>query len=229
MKLAIKSIEAKGFRWNKANAGVMVVSAKDPVNGTSLMTLDSVASAFRTLRPRLLDLSGCTNLQNVDCLKSLKELKSLNLNNCTELDNVDGLVGLSALQKLILSHCPRLENVNSLGGMTVLQTLNLSHCVALRDINQLKNLTRLQKLDLSYCLILQKLDGLKDLTNLQQLDFSGCQTLRKEECAQIEAALPTASITLPDGSIREAVFSTMNLRDLRKHMSFKSTSSKGEP
>ena len=125
-----------------------------------------------------LDLLGSDVLQNVDGLKSLTGLQTLDLSNCDALQNVDGLRGLTGLQSLDLRACTALQNVDALKGLTALQSLDLRVCPALQYVDALKGLTALQSLSLCLCPALQNVDGLKGFTALQKLDLSCCPSLQ---------------------------------------------------
>ena len=90
------------------------------------------------LRPTALIAWRCKD-KNVDALKGLTALQSLNLLDCPALQNVDALKGLTALQVLHLSRCTALQNVDALKGLTNLRTLSLHDCdkipaAALREL-----------------------------------------------------------------------------------------------
>jgi len=125
-----------------------------------------------------LDLSLCRALENVDALKGLSRLQSLVLGYCTALQNVDALKGLSGLQNLRLFGCTALQNVDALKGLSGLQGLDLTGCPALQNVDALKGLSGLQWLDLTGCPALQNVDALKGLSGLQRLHLIGCPALQ---------------------------------------------------
>ncbi len=131
---------------------------------------------LRHLRPTELYARGCQN-ENVDALKGLTGLQSLDLNGCTALQNVDGLKGLTALQELNLVGCTALQNVDTLKGLSALQWLNLCNCTALQNV-----------------------DGLKGLTALQWLNLNGCDKIPAAALRELRTALPNTDITFPDGT-----------------------------
>ncbi len=153
-------------------------------------------SALQTL-----DLGGSTALQNVDALKGLTGLQELGLVNCKALKSVDALKGLTDLQKLYLTDSDELQNVDALKRLTALQTLALSTCTALQNVDGLKGLTTLQRLYLDRCPALQNVDALKGLTSLQDLDLYRCYKIPAAALRELRAALPKTIITFPDGSI----------------------------
>ena len=90
------------------------------------------------LNPTALRAWGCKD-ENLDALKGLTALRTLDLTLCPALQNVDGLKGLTALQTLYLDGCTALQNVDALKGLTGLQEINLYRCdkipvAALREL-----------------------------------------------------------------------------------------------
>jgi hypothetical protein len=73
-------------------------------------------------------LSGSKLVLNIDALKDLNALQSLNLSG-SQLRNVDGLKNLKASQTLNLS-C-QLRNVDGLRDLKALQLVVLRNCVSL--------------------------------------------------------------------------------------------------
>ena len=71
-------------------------------------------------------------LQNVDGLKNLLNLTSLELESCDNLHNIDGLENLSNLKNLKLWSCDNLQNVNGLVNLTNLTSLDLRLCKLIR-------------------------------------------------------------------------------------------------
>ena len=84
------------------------------------------------LNPTELSAYGCKD-ENLDALKGLTALQTLDLRNCFALQNVDGLKDLTALQTLNLWGCDALQNVDGLKGLTGLQTLDLDGCDKIPD------------------------------------------------------------------------------------------------
>jgi hypothetical protein len=163
-----------GFTWNEAASAIMVGTSEGRRTGK----WDHFFVILHRMKPHILGLSQCEGLQDVDGLKGLTSLQSLNLNWCNGLRNVDGLKDLTSLQELHLRACPPLQNVEILKDLTSLQSLDLNDCKALRNVDGLKGLTSLKSLDLGFCKALRNVDGLKGLTSLQGLDLSFCEALQ---------------------------------------------------
>ncbi len=114
-------------------------------------------------------------------------------------ENVDALKGLTALQTLDLSDCTALKNLDALKGLTFLQMLNLSGCRALKDVDALRSLTALEVLILGDCTSLQNVDGLKGLASLQMLYLLGCDKIPAAALDELRAALPNLHINPSPG------------------------------
>ncbi len=149
------------------------------------------------LRPTVLRVSAC---ENMDDLKNVVGLQSLALSNCPTLQNADVLKGLTGLQMLDLSEWTALQNVNALKGLTTLQEINLTNCTALQNVDDLKDLTALQLLNLRFCRSLQNVDGIKGLTGLKELNLYSCNKIPAAALRELRAALPNTDITFPDGT-----------------------------
>ena len=94
-------------------------------------------------------VGGCGSLTNLDGLRVLTNLTSLNLRFCTSLTNLDVLSGLTKLTNLNLCDCSSLTNLDGLSGLINLKELNLSDCDSLTDVDGLISMTKLKDLNLS--------------------------------------------------------------------------------
>lgn len=118
-----------------------------------------------------------TDIFNIDVFKDLPTLTSLDLSGCTGLTDIDALKYLTVLTSLDLTLCTRLRNIDGLNNLISLTSLNLLVCSELKDLNALKNHTALTSLDLGDCCRLTNLDALKNLKALTFLNLRGCYTL----------------------------------------------------
>jgi len=141
-----------------------------------------------------LDLRDCDALTNVDGLRGCIGLQKLDLSDCDVLTNVDGLKGATRLQKLNLWSCDALTNVDGLRGCTALRDLRLDHCDALTNVDGLQGLTGLQTLDLDGCDALANIDGLQGCTGLQKLELSKCDAVSQADRDKLRASLPETGI-----------------------------------
>ncbi|WP_248558508.1 leucine-rich repeat domain-containing protein [Paraburkholderia terrae] len=140
------------------------------IHGTQIKNIESLKGLTGL---RSLNLSN-TAVAKIDALKGLTGLRSLNLSNTAVL-NIDPLKSLNGLQQLYLSNTlvnTRYANANidALKSLTDLRTLDLSN-TRVTNIDALKLLTGLKTLNLSRTDV-ANIDALKSLTGLQTLDLS---------------------------------------------------------
>ena len=103
-------------------------------------------------KPRVIEQFANSEIENVDFLSGLSALnvtKIINLSGCYSLENVNGLQGLTNLTTLDLSECESLQNVDGLKECTNLKTLSLIDCKSLENVDGLQGLTNLETLVLS--------------------------------------------------------------------------------
>jgi hypothetical protein len=124
-----------------------------------------------------LNLGNSKQVANLEPLKGLTALQTLNLYG-TNVDNLEPLKGLTALQSLNLGNSKQVANLEPLKGLTALQTLNLTG-TGVANLEPLKGLTALQSLDLTGTGV-ANLEPLKGLTALQSLDLSGTKVANLE-------------------------------------------------
>jgi len=161
---------------------------------------DTCLDDFGALEPltelRILHLSGCEKLYEIDvlsnmtrlqelelsgqicdlnALRDMRELRSLN-SYCDRLGDIGALAGLKALRRLNL----RGSNVRDLapiGHLSSLEELELSDCSAVVSWAPVSNLKKLRSLNLSQNSRLTDLRALAGLSNLRELDLSYCKSL----------------------------------------------------
>ncbi len=149
------------------------------------------------LRPTVLIVWKC---ENVDPLRELTSLQMLFLDDCSALRKLDGLSGLTGLQLLSLMECNSLESVDPLKDLTDIRFLRLTNGYVLQNVDALNSLLGLQTLVLDGCHALENVDALKGLTALQWLSLSGSDKIPAPALRELRAALPNTDITLPDGT-----------------------------
>jgi hypothetical protein len=110
----------------------------------------------------VLDLSGCSELMNVEALAGIH---TLNLADCLNLSDVSCLGNVYDLN---LSVCPNVSDVRALGGVHKLQ---LAYCRSLANVSALG---RVHWLNLSYCRQVVDVEG---LGTVHTLILTGCQNL----------------------------------------------------
>ncbi|MED6173527.1 hypothetical protein PIB30_060289 [Stylosanthes scabra] len=125
-----------------------------------------------------LNLRNCSNLVSIDLNPeyNLCSLRVLNLSGCTKLENTTDFTGLSNLEYLDLEKCTSLSEVpESIGALVMLKFFSLRGCINLVQLPaSVNNLTCLQNLDLHDCFKLMNLP-LRQITisspNLRYLIF----------------------------------------------------------
>ena len=188
---AISFLSNSGFTWNEQDSKIKV----DTDENRYIERLNPFLGAFRRLNPRIIYLSGCSVLQNMDGLQSLSSLQSLSLMMCNNLQNLDGLKGLTSLVSLDLRGCGSLQNVDGLRDLTSLHTLNLGSCDTLQNVDGLKGLTSLVSLDLRGCVLLQDISILQSLAKLEILDLSSCSSLQNVDGLQGLSSLKSLDLS----------------------------------
>lgn len=139
--------------------------------------LAAASPYLKKLIPLNLSLSHCTQLTNVDELKGLTALRSLDLSS-TEVDSVAALTRLSTLQTLNLRET-KIWDIEPLTGLTALQSLDVSS-TQIDDIEPLRRLSALQTLNLSGTRV-GKLEALRSLATLKSLDLGMMQRVESFE------------------------------------------------
>jgi hypothetical protein len=107
--------------------------------------------------------------------------------------DIDSLKALTGLTSLDLADCKSLQNVDGVKAMNSLGDLALRGCRNLQNIDRLKNLPSLHILDLSGCKDLQNVDGIQGL-RLMTLDLSNCEKLLKKAIEDLKAASRSTEI-----------------------------------
>jgi hypothetical protein len=145
-----------------------------------------------------LSLSGC---QNVIDATQFNSIYHLDLSHCSNLENIDALGGpsfnkaadtkgakLSSFNRcnqiINLSYCKKLTSVNHL---STLQELNITGCLLISDISELNHIP---KLIVAKCTGIQSFEHLGDSSNQRYVDVSGTM-ISDEEIFQIYRNMST--------------------------------------
>ena len=115
-------------------------------------------------------------LTNVDALRGLKQLRSVNFFICKKLENIDGLEGTTGLEEFGVKNSP-LKTLRGLRNHNNLRTIWISSCEQLNDISGISDAARLEELFIGECQALTDISALKNLRNLERLKFFNCNKL----------------------------------------------------
>jgi hypothetical protein len=132
-----------------------------------------------------LDVTRCSELQQVEGLQHLAALKTLTLKSNWSLAALKFEQGLPGLQQLDVTSCTELQQVEGLHHLTALTTLSLTNCINLNVLQFQHGHGALQQLDLTGCGNLQEVGGLQNLCAVVSMSFKGCSSLRE---LQLETA-----------------------------------------
>lgn len=132
-----------------------------------------------------------TTMRDIEALKGLTRLTTLNLSGCTALRNLDGLEELTNLRYLGLSRTS-VDDLSALEGLTQLETLRLAQ-TKVRDVTVLRALTKLTDLNLAGTAI-ETLLVLRELTQLTTLKLARCTALQSVGALQGLTALTTLDL-----------------------------------
>lgn len=125
---------------------------------------------FSQLR-RLKSLSIWNSLiENLDGLKSLLELQSLDISNTKQLSSIDGLRNFK-IKKLTLAGCARLADFSPLATLRNLESLTIERCQNLKTVEMLSSLANLKEIYLNNIKEIDSLKPLASLKNLEKLVF----------------------------------------------------------
>jgi hypothetical protein len=185
-RIHISRLADLGFHWDRHTKRAAVNSYS--VEHVDAATVTEAAPSLERLGCKEIYLHGCKNLENVDGLKGLTALTSLDLSSC-DLQNIDVIGSLETLTYLDLSFCEILQDIDVIKGLTALTSLDLAYCRNLQNVDGLKTLTALNDLDLAGCSELQNIDGVKGLTALASLGLHHCDNLQNFETLKGMTAL----------------------------------------
>ncbi len=85
-------------------------------------------SGMDTVRDLRIDISKCASLKNIDSLKGLKSISSINFDGCESIENLGAVEGLDALSSLDLTGCVSLTDVSGIAGLKNLRELKMEGC-----------------------------------------------------------------------------------------------------
>ncbi|XVF52274.1 hypothetical protein PTKIN_Ptkin05aG0006300 [Pterospermum kingtungense] len=162
--------EAPADTFFQAKQNLKVLALFSP----NLTSIPESISKMENLR--VLVIRGCYQLNNVDCIKNLKELIVLEISGSPLLKDMpeDLFANMSQLQSCNLSETGIKSLPLSFTNLTELRRLILRKCSFLEALPKLVNLKKIEVIDLSGSSSLIKIQekSFKSLEKLQFLDFS---------------------------------------------------------
>ncbi|MBA7702115.1 Internalin I [subsurface metagenome] len=121
-----------------------------------------------------LSLDGLSALRNLDGLKGLSGLETINISQCGSIENLDVLKWLQNIIMISIEDCGSLENVDALDGMENLVLkrdsglIDLCGCNSLKDLKGLKNLKGITSLRMHNSSF-ENLDIFSEMTHLKKI------------------------------------------------------------
>ena len=89
---------------------------------------------------------SCSGLEEIENLKFMRELDSLELLNMDHLKSLQGAEHLTALKKLRIDGCKKIGNIEPISSLRSLEFLNVNDCGEIASLAPLKNLVNLETL-----------------------------------------------------------------------------------
>ncbi len=155
---------------------------------SKLRNFDLLAGTLKMLNPKRIWISdtsgfytqidehslpyGCPALENLDGLKGVKSLESLELDNCRSLQNLDGIKGQTSLERIRLTSCQSLKSLEPLRKLSALKELRLGGCGALDSVDGLEGLKSLTDIYIGDTRLVKNWSALSKLDALKRAIFS---------------------------------------------------------
>ncbi len=155
------------------------------------------AAIVHRLNPQFLEIKDASTLRDLSAVGLLTRLRVVALHNTIDVINLDALKNLPALESIDLSGSPRLTNLNGIKHLSTLEIVVLSDCTGLTNVDALRDLSALKDVCLEGCTGLRNVDGLKKLPDWARVVLVGCTGLTRESVDALRAALPNAIIFEP--------------------------------
>ncbi len=134
----------------------------------SLLSLTGLSASNLTK----LNLTAPT-LTDLSALENCTKLTRLDLTECSELENLASMSKLLALEELLLTECSNLSDLTPLAGLKSLRILSIQKCNALCSLAFAGALPSLEKLQLSWNTGLTDLDFGVAMSSLLELEIRG--------------------------------------------------------
>ncbi|KAF8033924.1 hypothetical protein BT93_C0262 [Corymbia citriodora subsp. variegata] len=182
-KLLILDLSSSNINENWEGWSSIKISGLKVLNLSGCIDLNRTPdlSAFKSLERLILE--NCENLEEIDpSIGNLKHLVSLNLRHCGSLKELPEQLGkLIKLEELLLDETDTQEIPTFIGSLEKLTTLSAVCCCLLTRVpSSISSLVSLSTLNLSTCKKLQELpDSFKALGQLERLMLARCYALKQ--------------------------------------------------
>ena len=173
-KQGLEMIAPKISKWKKSLTLELAVHASDPVHPLlphvekASITVDGLSEVPQALATALvksvlkvLTLTGCEKLTNVQALASAKKLRQLDIIWARNLGDLSGLEHLKSLRKLSIIGSYKLSDLSILQNLKHLTYLNLTEG-KFNDLQGLKTLSQIKILHVPNCRMLRSLEGIQE-------------------------------------------------------------------
>lgn len=97
---------------------------------------------------QVLDLMFCRNLENLNALEKLTNLKKILLDGCDKLIDITGLSSLTNITQISLQVCDKISDISPLSKLTSLEKLSLHNSTKIVDLSPLEELKKLKDLNI---------------------------------------------------------------------------------
>ena len=90
-------------------------------------------------------LNDCENLENINGLKNVTNIMTIDLRNCVKLKSLDGLEKMLDLREIDLTGCTSLESIHALKNCSKLEKIMVAKCDNIKPKPKVKNMDTLKK------------------------------------------------------------------------------------
>eukprot|EP00253_Pinus_taeda_P034021 PITA_34021 len=112
---------------------------------------------------------GCVKLKRITGLGQCTKLRGLHVGQCSELEELPNMETLASMDRYYAYECGKLKRITGLGQCTKLRLLNLGECSELEELPSMGALTSLEEFSAVGCVKLKSIRGLGQCTKLRAL------------------------------------------------------------
>jgi hypothetical protein len=165
------------------------------------------------------ELRGCFQLQMVEGLEDLEDLKFFRWNTCrnsivvanfprglevaeiygskeSELLDIGSFEECFAMLEVTLSWHPLLATISDLSKLHKLEKVDFSGCCRITEVRGLEGLSHLRHLNLQNCKKLRHCNGWEKLPEIETLNFDGCENVSLPEVLDLSQLVKLRSINI---------------------------------